>query len=347
LTNASLSPSVSPTGNISAVGQNDAVACDNCQDATDDKHGNSLKNSADKAPNQHPSNNDLCEEHPEIDSGNPISNISVATKNGLPKIDVLSRAAATMAESVQTSYFRGRYSNSLAPVTLARSSSNTSSTTATTNATSSHSQTARILSSPQAVHLRELIQSLQPNEVVMLLGKGRLGVNLKQSYKKNTGVFIDFFVEGGAAHTAAVASVGDILKQIGSDAQMHGTILSVPAQIAKAPRPVHLIFRSGTTDSSNISKINHLDVCVALMHQLLQQNVDLEQLSESHDDESDATYVFSSFDSFNDLIYTTSPHPSLQKAYAASSARRNMISAEYHTDELGKLRLNSRSPTIK
>jgi hypothetical protein len=83
----------------------------------------------------------------------------------------------------------------------------------------------------------------------MLLGNGMLGVNLKQCYLKQHGVFIDFLVQGGQAKQAkqaAVVKTGDLLVRLG-DLDLHkGTIVEILQTIAKSKRPVVLVLATGT-----------------------------------------------------------------------------------------------------
>lgn len=125
------------------------------------------------------------------------------------------------------------------------------------------SQTKRILSNSRvASHMQALMERLEPDEYVMLLGRGPLGVNLKQTYLRHQGVYVDFLVQGGAAHLSNLVKVGDALRAVGEVSVQQGTIVTVPASIGKAKRPVHLILSTGANVPHK--NINYLDVAMAM-----------------------------------------------------------------------------------
>lgn len=166
-------------------------------------------------------------------------------------------AATSMVENVQAGYFRGRYNKDEdkkeKPVVVVPDTEPT------------NTQTSRILLSPQAKHLEELQKKIAPHEYIMLLGRGMLGVNLKQPFMKNQGVYVDFLVKGGAADDSKVICIGDVLVSIGDLNTTKGTILTVPKAIADAKRPVHLVLSTPGAISSQI-RINYVDISVALVH---------------------------------------------------------------------------------
>jgi len=129
------------------------------------------------------------------------------------------------------------------------------------------SQTEKILSSRAAAHMQEILDTLdEKHEYVMLLGKGMLGVNLRQTYLKHHGVYVDYLVESGAAYNSKVVFPGDIIQKVGTASAQKGTIFTVPKMIAEARRPTVLIFSTG--QSIDHSKINYIDLSIAMMHQL-------------------------------------------------------------------------------
>jgi hypothetical protein len=110
----------------------------------------------------------------------------------------------------------------------------------------------------------------ESHEYVMLLGSGMLGVNLRQTYLKNHGVYVDYLVEGGSAYHSGVVFPGDVIQKVGSVDVRKGTILTVPKTIADAKRPVVLAFTTG--QKVETSKFNYVDLSIAMMHQVQQEN---------------------------------------------------------------------------
>jgi len=227
------------------------------------------------------------------------------------KVAALQWAAATVVDSVQQGYFRGRYqynaqqvwngsggtpnnkanddddgenaATATAPVdstpgpTVAAAAASASMSTPvrsqrpslSINTGAQPSHTMRIMQSPHSSHVQQLMQGLQSHEFIMLLGKGMLGVNLKQAYLKESGVFVDFLVSRGAADQSKIIHAGDQLLMVGELDVRRGTIQQVPQQIAIAKRPVRLIWATGC-----LPGVNHLDaihVAVAYMHEVHEQ----------------------------------------------------------------------------
>ncbi|GKZ00921.1 hypothetical protein MPSEU_001043600 [Mayamaea pseudoterrestris] len=193
----------------------------------------------------------------------------------------LAWAAASVVDSVQTQ-FRGRYASGgtnaktlLHPNMMAHPSSKSMTTTNT--------QLSRMLSSSQHNHIQTLVNDLASHQYMMLLGRGMLGVNLKQCYLRNAGVYVDYLVQGGAADQTRHVYVGDLLQKVGSASVEKGTILEIPKQIANAKRPLHLIWATGTPTSAE--RMTAIDVCVGLMHHnQMQRKVYDEEEDEDDDD---------------------------------------------------------------
>jgi hypothetical protein len=155
---------------------------------------------------------------------------------------VLSRASAAgtvVAESVATS-FRGRY-------TVDASDDTTGDDKGVPNAErkpSPESQVALILKSRAGEHMQEILNQLEDHEFAMLLGRGMLGVNLKQCYLKNHGIFIDYLVPGGQAEQSCLIRSGDLLVRLADIDFRKGTIKEIPGKIASAKRPAVLVMVS-------------------------------------------------------------------------------------------------------
>lgn len=163
-------------------------------------------------------------------------------------------AASVMVDSVATG-FRGRYGEGADEQEQMKGEP------------AAKSQTEKILSSSAAKHMQEILDTLDAtHEYVMLLGKGMLGVNLRQTYLKHHGVYIDYLVEGGAAYNSKVVFPGDIIQKVGSANVHKGTIFTVPKMIAEAKRPTVLVFSTG--QDTTHSKVNYIDFSIAMMHQL-------------------------------------------------------------------------------
>ena len=198
-------------------------------------------------------------------SGSLFSDEDTDERTTTSGVSTFQWAAANVVESVQQSaYFRGRYSAS-----PSLSSVHSPPGTPLTSNNSHKKTMARILSSPQAAHLQTLQAQLDPSEYIMLLGRGMLGVNLKQTYRKHQGVYVDYLVEGGAAERSGVIFVGDVLQAVGNTPVCKtGTIYTVPQLIAAAKRPVHIIL-STPSQPQDVTRISHVDIAVALMHQVV------------------------------------------------------------------------------
>jgi hypothetical protein len=166
--------------------------------------------------------------------------------------------------------FRGRYSGATAPLPepfLLPQRQNMT-----------QSQTALILQSRAAVHMQSIIDSLKKDEYVMLLGNGMLGVNLKQAFLKNNGVYIDYLVDGGAAELSGVICVGDSLMKVGDvDVYKKGLIINVPQTIATAKRPVALVLSTGQQVPEE--RMNYVDVAVGMMHKFKEERDSLRDIA--------------------------------------------------------------------
>ena len=167
-------------------------------------------------------------------------------------------AHSGVAESVATG-FRGRYNS-----TAATAATPPPKEQEPGSKPSPESQTSLILKSRVGKHMQDILDKLESHEYAMLLGNGMLGVNLKQCYLKNHGVFIDFLVEGGQAQASSVVRAGDLLIKLGDVDLRKGIIMEVPQQIARERRPIVLILASGT--KVPIERMNYIDITVAMMH---------------------------------------------------------------------------------
>lgn len=175
---------------------------------------------------------------------------------------VVQAAASGIVDSV-ASGFRGRYAAGTEPDTTPKRKGRS-----VVNMT--ESQTSLIMKSRAATHMQSILDALEPHEYVMLLGKGMLGVNLRQTYLKNNGVYMDYFLPGGAAETSGVVFPGDVLIKVGDTDVRRGTIHDVPETIAASRRPVVLVFSNGM--DMEFSHINYIDVAVAMMHKIREES---------------------------------------------------------------------------
>lgn len=183
------------------------------------------------------------------------------------RLSALQWAAASVVDSVQSGYFRGRYASSASQQTKQGGRGSTGAVRGlraalpTRGSVGGVSQTSRILGSAHGAHLRDLLAKLGPHEYLMFLGKGMLGVNLKQSYLHKVGVYVDFLIPDGAADKSNLIRVGDLLTHVGdADVRRH-TILTVPQQIAAAPRPLHLVWATGALPG--IDRLDYVEMAVA------------------------------------------------------------------------------------
>jgi chemotaxis protein histidine kinase CheA len=176
--------------------------------------------------------------------------------------------AATVAyESVLSTGFRGRYNASGSNVSNDGSSVGEKyggGEGVTDTRPAPASQTELILKSRVGQHMQEILDKLDPHEYAMLLGRGMLGVNLKQCYLKNHGVFVDFLVPGGQAEGSGVVRSGDLPVRLADLDLRKGTILDIPKEISRAKRPVILTLATGT--KVPLERMNFIDVAVAMMH---------------------------------------------------------------------------------
>lgn len=195
---------------------------------------------------------------------------AAATKLLVGRAFTKASLAATVAyESVLSSGFRGRYNASSSGSNVGGSNDGsvgekTDEGTLADTRPAKESQTELILKSRVGQHMQAILDKLEPYEYAMLLGRGMLGVNLKQCYLKNHGVFIDFLVPGGQAESSGVIRSGDLAVRLGDVDLRKGTILDIPTEISKARRPVVLTMATGTKVS--LERMNYIDVAVAMMH---------------------------------------------------------------------------------
>jgi hypothetical protein len=181
-----------------------------------------------------------------------------------------SGAAGGMAA---TALFRGRYAGSGAVDAETTQPYATTATTTTTPNTTNNNHT-------------------NCDYYTMTLGHGMLGVNLKQGYLADTGVYVDYLVQQGAAD--GIVGVGHVLAHIGSDnVQQGGTIFSVPQQLARAQRPVPLQWYTNAPSTTNGNKSsNSVDMLLVKLRQETTTLTDKEEspIASVHDDlESDET----------------------------------------------------------
>lgn len=173
--------------------------------------------------------------------------------------------AATVAyESVLATGFRGRYNSTSSTVSSTDGGGGGEENNLTDTRPMPESQTEIILKSRVGQHMQEILEKLEPHEYAMLLGRGMLGVNLKQCYLKNHGVFVDFLVPGGQAESSGVVRSGDLPVRLGDIDLRKGTIIDIPKEIAQARRPVVLTMATGT--KVPLERMNFVDVAVAMMH---------------------------------------------------------------------------------
>ena len=194
------------------------------------------------------------------DNGNSVPLPRVRVGQALTKA---STAASVVAESMTTN-FRGRYTPSKSPASSADGTLEEKARSKAPKPGEPESQTELILKSRAAKHMQEILDGLESHEYAMLLGSGMLGVNLKQCYLKNHGVYVDFLVHGGQAQQSGVVRAGDLLVRLGNVDLRKGTIVEIPGTIASARRPEALVLATGT--KSTIDRVNYVDIAVAMMH---------------------------------------------------------------------------------
>ena len=183
-------------------------------------------------------------------------------------------AAATVVDQVQN--YRGRYQgtssgNSATASTMDPSVAAPEGASTSGRAEDNASTSAVMASTPTrppppppprySQHIQNLLDQLEPHEYLLLLGRGMLGVNLKQSYVQ--GVYVDYLVEHGTAALSKQVYVGDTLLKINEQNLQRETILNVPQYIAQARRPAHLVLATGVPSTF----VNYIDVCVGLLYQ--------------------------------------------------------------------------------
>ena len=177
------------------------------------------------------------------------------------------RTVFSKAESVATS-FRGRYT--LDGSTTAKEAvllgDNRDEQRRNQSSVENSSQMTLILKSRAGEYMQQILDQLENSEFAMLLGRGMLGVNLKQCYLKNNGVFVDYLVDGGQAQISGLIRPGDLLVRLGEADFRKGTIKDVPLEIARAKRPSVLILATGT--KVELERVNYIDIAIAMIHRV-------------------------------------------------------------------------------
>jgi hypothetical protein len=196
----------------------------------------------------------------DVNVGAALTKASVAASKASKAASKASAAATVVAESVATN-FRGRYTSN---TSKSADTQNENAGTEHPSKTLPESQTELILKSRVGEHMQEILDKLEPHQFAMLLGRGMLGVNLKQCYLKNHGVFIDFLVTGGQAEASRIVRSGDLLVTLGETDLRKQTIVQIPQEISKVRRPSVLIFGQGTPVA--LERMNYLDIVVAMIH---------------------------------------------------------------------------------
>mmetsp|Transcript_6834 Transcript_6834/g.19790 ORF Transcript_6834/g.19790 Transcript_6834/m.19790 type:complete len:1661 (+) Transcript_6834:155-5137(+) len=182
---------------------------------------------------------------------------------------VFSKASTTMAESVATS-FRGRYTldvSGKAKTVISKgivAIANVNEEDEQARNPAEPSQMTLILKSRAGEYMQDILDKLEPWEFAMLLGRGMLGVNLKQCYLRNHGIFVDYLVDGGQAAQSGLIRSGDLMVRLGDTDFRKGTIKDIPVEIAKAKRPSVLVLATGSQVA--LERVNFIDVAVAMMH---------------------------------------------------------------------------------
>jgi hypothetical protein len=196
----------------------------------------------------------------DVNVGAAFTKASMAASKASKAASKASAAATVVAESVATN-FRGRYDSN---TSKSADTQNENAGTEHPSKTLPESQTELILKSRVGEHMQEILDKLEPHQFAMLLGRGMLGVNLKQCYLKNHGVFVDYLVDGGQAKASRIVRSGNLLVTIGETDLRKQTIVQIPQEISKVRRPSVLIFAQGTPVA--LERINYIDIVVAMIH---------------------------------------------------------------------------------
>jgi DENN (AEX-3) domain len=171
------------------------------------------------------------------------------------------RSWGAMVDSVAipAHVFRGRYT-SVSALTTASIVATPPSPAPTTQ-----TQATRIGKlSATAEHWNQLTAHLQPHEYILLLGRGMLGVNLKQCYRLHAGVYTDFLVPQGSAERSGLVYIGDVIVSVGATDCRKGTIATIPGLIAQSARPVHITM--ATSGAHPGHHVQYIDIAVAILH---------------------------------------------------------------------------------
>jgi len=116
---------------------------------------------------------------------------------------------------------------------------------------------------PQA---ESILSNLLKGEYPMLLGPGMLGVNLKQTFLKGNGVYVDLIVPGGNAQKSGVVCIGDSLVKVGDADVSKGTIYEVPGIIAKSKRPLLMILNG--EKNVNWEEMDNVSVALGMVNRI-------------------------------------------------------------------------------
>lgn len=246
--------SASPERKEAPARQGSEITTSSLGDEEDEVSPDGNYNSEEKAP----SNEDMLNLDVNMDAA--FTKASVAASKASKAASKASAAATVVAESVATN-FRGRYNvNS----SKAADTQNKDEAPEHPSKTLPESQTELILKSRVGEHMQGILDKLEPHQFAMLLGRGMLGVNLKQCYLKNHGVFIDYLVDGGQAAASHIVCSGDLLVTLGETDLKKQTIVEIPQEISKARRPSVLVFAQGTPVA--LERMNYLDIVVPMIH---------------------------------------------------------------------------------
>ncbi|VEU34065.1 unnamed protein product [Pseudo-nitzschia multistriata] len=220
--------------------------------------------------------NNIGNETTQKSEGVAVGSATIITAESRERVRaVFSKASTTMAESVATG-FRGRYKRDVSATTKPTESTNAD-LNDQAKTIQETSQMALILKSRAGEYMQEILDKLEPYEFAMLLGRGMLGVNLKQCYLKNRGIFVDYLVDGGQAAQSGLVCSGDLMVRLGDSDFRKGTIKDIPIKIGQAKRPAVLVLATGTQVA--LERINFVDVAVAMMHRARKFYIDSGKLS--------------------------------------------------------------------
>jgi hypothetical protein len=130
-------------------------------------------------------------------------------------------------------------------------------------------QTSLLLKSIPASKMKELAETLDPGQYLMVLRPGMLGVNLKQTFLSGYGVYVDHILPGGNAEKSGVVCIGDSLVKVGSVDVSKGTIYDVPGIIAGAKRPAIIILNG--EHEIEVEAMDYLAVAFGLANKIVHE----------------------------------------------------------------------------